>query len=249
MPGKSRHIPVATQSTVRSNGTMAQAYKQQIRVVLVDDHNLVREGLRVLLEQRRTLQVVGEAETAAAALDLVAREQPDVIVLDLDLAGESGVELIPVLQATTDHARILVLTGLMRPEQHQQAIRLGAVGLVQKAQAFDVLVQAIERVAAGEAWLDPGLVANVLIDMSSRARGAEQANPEDVKIASLTERERAVIALICEGLQNRTIGERLSITETTVRHHLTSIFTKLGVDNRLELVIYAYRRGLAQLPC
>lgn len=221
--------------------------ERQIRIVLVDDHNLVRAGLRTLIEQQRTLHVVGEAETSAAALDLVAREQPDVIVLDLDLGGESGVELIPELRAVTSHARILVLTGLVHAEQHQQAIRLGAVGLVQKVQAFDVLIHAIKRVAAGEAWLDPGLVASVLIDMS-RAPGETQINSEATKIASLTDREREVIALICEGLQNRSVGERLSITETTVRHHLTSIFAKLGVDNRLELVIYAYRNGLAQLP-
>jgi DNA-binding NarL/FixJ family response regulator len=222
-------------------------HERPIRIVLVDDHNVVRSGLRVLIEQRPTLQVVGEAETSAKALELVAREQPDVIVLDLDLGGESGVDLIPALQAVADHGRILVLTGVMRPEEHQRAIRLGAVGLVQKTQAVDVLIHAIERVAAGEAWLDPALIASVLIDMS-RGQGSEHANPEDVKIALLTEREREVIALICEGLQNRSIGERLSITETTVRHHLTSIFNKLGVDNRLELVIYAYRNGLAELP-
>lgn len=226
---------------------MTHAHERQIRVVLVDDHNLVRAGLRVLIEQQRTLHVVGEAETSAAALDLVAREQPDVVVLDLDLGGESGVELIPELRAVTNHARILVLTGLVHAEQHQQAIRLGAIGLVQKAQAFDVLIHAIEHVADGEAWLDPGLVASVLTDMS-RAPGETQLDPEVAKIASLTEREREVVALICEGLQNRSIGERLAITETTVRHHLTSIFAKLGVDNRLELVIYAYRNGLAQLP-
>ena len=149
---------------------MTQAHEQQIRVVLVDDHNLVRAGLRVLIEQQRTLYVVGEAETAAAALHLVASEQPDVVVLDLDLGGESGVDLIPKLQAVASHARILVLTGVVLPEKHRQAIRLGAVGLVQKAQAFDVLVQAIQHVAAGEAWLDPSLVASVLLDMS-RARG------------------------------------------------------------------------------
>ncbi len=92
---------------------MTQAQNQLIRVVLIDDHNLVRVGLRVLIEKQRTLHVVGEAETSAAALELVAREQPDVIVLDLDLGGESGVDLIPELRAAADHARILVLTGLI----------------------------------------------------------------------------------------------------------------------------------------
>lgn len=220
--------------------------ERTIRILLVDDHSVVRSGLRMLIQQRRGLEVVGMADTAASALELAAREQPDMIILDLDLDGESGLELIPQLQAAADQARVLVLTGIIDAQQHYQAVRMGAVGLVQKRQDVAVLLQAIERVAAGEAWLDPGMVANVLVDIS-RARSAKREDPEVVKVATLTEREREVVVLIGEGLQNRSIAEQLSITETTVRHHLTSVFAKLGVSNRLELVIYAYRNHLAKI--
>jgi two-component system, NarL family, nitrate/nitrite response regulator NarL len=207
-----------------------------IRVVLVDDHAVVRAGLRMLIESRPGLLVVGEAATTADALTVAGREQPDIILLDLDLGGDNGLTILPELFATAKQSRVLMLTGVRDPEEHQRAVRLGAMA---------DLLQAIEKVHAGEVWLDGALMARVL----GRAAPAEATiDPEAVKIASLTDREREVIALICEGLQNKLIGERLFISETTVRHHLTSIFDKLGVTNRLELVIYAYRHGLAKLP-
>jgi len=216
-----------------------------IRVLLVDDHAVVRTGLRMLIESRPALEVVGEAATSAEARALARTTQPDIILLDLDLGDESGLDLLPNLIEAAPQARVILLTGMRDAEQHRRAVRLGAMGLVLKDQAIDVLVKAIEKVAAGEAWLDPVMVASVLNEMA-RTRESGQIDPEAVKIALLTEREREVIALICEGLQNKHIGQRLSITETTVRHHLTSIFDKLGLTNRLELVIYAYRHGLAE---
>jgi DNA-binding NarL/FixJ family response regulator len=112
--------------------------------------------------------------------------------------------------------------------------------------SLQVLVQAIEHVFAGRAWFDSSLLADVVAE-NARAIGGE-SDPEAAKIASLTERERTVISLICEGLQNKLIADRMAISETTVRHHLTSIFAKLSLDSRLELVIYAYRQGLAKIP-
>jgi DNA-binding NarL/FixJ family response regulator len=120
------------------------------------------------------------------------------------------------------------------------------VGLVLKEQAVEVLVQAVKKVHAGEAWLDPALVASVLTEMSVAV--GQEAGPEAARIARLTAREREVIALVVEGLKNSQIAERLSISRVTVSHHLTSIFHKLGVANRLELVTYAYRHGLTKPP-
>lgn len=226
---------------------MIVANQRDVRIIIVDDHAVMRTGLRLVIESYPGMRVVAETMAWADTMQMVAQEQPDVILLDLDLGDESGLTYIPELRRIAPQSKIIVLTGLRDVAAHQEAVRLGAVGLVLKDQASAVLVQAIERVALGQAWLDPHLVANVLTELS-RAYGAVEVDPELLKIAALTEREREVISLICEGLQNKVIGERLSISDTTVRHHLTSIFSKLGVENRLELVIYAYRNGLAKLP-
>jgi DNA-binding NarL/FixJ family response regulator len=223
---------------------MSNVSTKSIRVLLIDDHVVMRMGLRMLIENQPGLKVVGEATDRGGAILSAAREQPDIILLDLDLGDENGLDLLPELRAAAKGARVIVLTGIRNPAEHQQAVRLGATGMVLKEQAVDTLVKAIECVHAGETWLDPALVANVLAERS-RARG-EDAASDAPRIAALTEREREVIALIGEGLKNRQIGERLSISETTVVHHLTSIFAKLGVANRLELVTYAYRHGLAK---
>jgi DNA-binding NarL/FixJ family response regulator len=217
-----------------------------IRVLLIDDHVVMRVGLRLVIENQPGLTVVGEAANRADALQITAREQPDIILLDLDLGGENGIDILPELLSVAKGARVIVLTGLRDPEEYRRAVRLGAMGLVLKEQAFGILAQAIRQVHASEAWLDPALVATVLAE-AARERGRETA-PEANRIAALTEREHAVIALICEGLRNKQIAERLFISQTTVVHHLTSIFNKLGVTSRLELVTYAYSHGLAQPP-
>lgn len=216
---------------------------RSIRILLVDDHALLRQALRMIIEQRPDMLVVGEAACAADALRLAERVQPDVIVLDLNLDGEDALPIIPTLRAVAAQCQILVLTGLSESHLHQRAAHLGAIGLVQKKQALEQLISAIERVSQGEAYLDPRLVAHVLT-----ARSAGEGVPPDpqaARIALLTERERAVIRLVCAGLPNKAIGFQMSISETTVRHHLTSIFSKLGLASRVELVLYAYRHGLA----
>lgn len=223
---------------------MSNASTNPIRVLLIDDHVVMRAALRMLVESRPGMTVVGEATDRDTALLIAAREQPDIILLDLDLGQESANDFLPALLAATTRARVIVLTGIRDPAEHRQAISLGAMGMVLKEQAFDTLMKAIERVHAGETWLDPALVASLLAERS-RMRGQE-LDSEVARITALTEREREVIGLIGQGLKNRQIGDRLSISETTVVHHLTSIFAKLGVANRLELVTYAYRHGLAK---
>jgi two-component system nitrate/nitrite response regulator NarL len=225
---------------------MTTAPIPSIRVLLVEDHAVVRAGLRLLIESRRGLSVVGEAANHADALALTAREQPDIILLDLDLGTENGLNILPGLRAAAGQAHVLVLTGVRDVAEHHRAIRQGAMGLVLKEHAPEVLLKAIEKVHAGEIWLDRAMLATVLNEMVSGQAGP--ANAEATRIATLTERERQVIGLVGEGLKNKQIGDRLSITETTVRHHLTSIFTKLGVGSRLEMVIFAHRHNLTTWP-
>jgi len=218
-----------------------------IRILLVDDHAVVRAGLRLIVQSREGMTIVGEAGTRDDALALAASERPDIILLDLDLGGDSGMTLIADLIAAAGEARIIVLTGLRDAEAHRQAVLLGAMGIVKKEKAAEVLISAIERVHAGEAWLDPSLMAGVLTEMTRSSRG-RKTDVEADKIAALTNREREVIALVGEGIKSKEIAGRLFISETTVRHHLTSIFDKLGVADRVELLIYAYRHGLASPP-
>lgn len=218
-----------------------------IRVMIVDDHAIVRAGLRMLIESRPGLSIVAEAERSSEVLNLAELTQPDIILLDLDLGGNNGLDLIPELIGRAPQARLILLTGIRDESVHRHGVRMGAMGLVPKEHAPEMLLKAIEKVHEGEVWLDRSMTANVLADLA-RARELQEVSSEEAKIASLTERELEVIGLIAEGLPNKEIADRLSISDSTVRHHLTSIYSKLEAPGRLELVIYAFRHGLADLP-
>jgi DNA-binding NarL/FixJ family response regulator len=200
---------------------MQEAKALQTRIVLVDDQAMVRAGLRMLIESEQGFTVVGEAGDRDAALAVVAREQPDVIVLELSLVGQSSLEFFAELMAAAKGARVLVVTAVEDPE----------------------LLKAIERVGQGEVWFDQSMIAGLLSAAASIAGGQDV-----VRMAMLTKREREIILLVSEGLRNKQVADRLFISETTVRHHLTSIFSKLGVSNRLDLVVYSYRHGIAKPP-
>jgi two-component system nitrate/nitrite response regulator NarL len=219
---------------------MPEAEIKPIRILLVDDHTVVREGLRMLIENEADMVVVGEAGTSADALAAAGREQPDVIVLDLALGGEDSVDSLPALMACSVGSKVLILTGVNDPERHRRAVRLGAVGLLLKDQAGKIFTKAIRKVHAGEAWLDHSMMADIL---TSFTRAGERRKPdaEAAKIETLTRREREVSALAAEGLSTKRIAERLSISEKTVSNHLAEIYQKLGISNRVELAIYASR--------
>lgn len=218
----------------------------QIRIMIIDDHAVIRAGLRMLIEQDQTMNVVAQAGNRAEALLLAEKEQPDIILFDLMLGDDDGLEFLPALCEISPNSRVLVLTGVQTTESHRLAIRRGAMGIVLKQQAADLLLKAIQKVYAGEVWIDRSMMGSVLDDVRSERQ--QGSNTEATKIASLTPREREVVALVSEGLKNKLIGERLYISETTVTHHLSSVFSKLEVSDRLELIIYAFRHGLAKMP-
>jgi DNA-binding NarL/FixJ family response regulator len=220
---------------------------EPIRVLLLDHHTLVREGMQLLLAGQSGIEIAGGAGSSSEALALCRQSEPDIILLELNLDGELNTEIIPGLLAAAPHAQVILVTGIDEIDIHHLAVQMGAMGVVPKMETHQVLLKAIEKVHAGEVWIDRTMMANVLAKLS-RARLLEQDNPEKAKIALLSEREKDVISLIGQGLKNRDIASRLSISETTVRHHLTSIYSKLHVTDRLELIIYAYRNGLAELP-
>jgi DNA-binding NarL/FixJ family response regulator len=226
---------------------MVSSGKKPIRVMLVEDHPVVRAGVRTLIQNREGMTMVGEAGNRSEAVAVAGSERPDIILLDLDLGDESGLDLIETLLEASGQGRVIILTGTRDPEGHQRALSLGAMGVVRKEKAPEALLSAIEMVHAGEAWLDPSLAARVLGEVS-KASKPKKPDPEAEKIATLTEREREVVGLVGEGLKNKQIAERLFIREWTVRHHITSIFSKLEVSDRVELIMFAYRQGLAKPP-
>jgi two-component system, NarL family, nitrate/nitrite response regulator NarL len=218
-----------------------------IKIVMIDDHAVLRMGLKMLIESKPGFEVVGESGSPTEATGIVAQTQPDIILLDIDLGSASGVELIPRIRSMAPQARIIILTGLRDTELHMRAVRLGAMGLVLKEKADEFLLTAIERVHAGEVWLSRAVIGSVFAELLDEG-SPEEVDPDAQLIDSLTAREREVIALLSEGLRNKQIGERLFISETTVRHHLSSVFSKLGVSSRFELIMYAQRHGLADPP-
>jgi two-component system nitrate/nitrite response regulator NarL len=215
-----------------------------IRILLVDSHTVVRSGLRMLIENRSHLQVVGEASNKAHAIAEAIRTRPNLVLLDLDLGNENGMDLINDLFSLDDGLQVLVLTGVRDAEMHRRAVRLGAMGVVMKDCTPELLIKAIEKVHAGEVWVDRATMAKLLID-ARRSRAPQRPDPEAVKIDSLTEREKEIIALVAEGFGTQKLAECLFISNKTVRNHLASIYSKLDVSDRLELALYAARNNLA----
>lgn len=215
-----------------------------ITIMIVDDHVVIRSGLRMLIEHDQQMLVVAQAGNRTEALERAASSHPDVIILDLLLGDEDGLAFLPELCQASPNSRVLVLTGVPNPDAHRRAIRRGAMGIVLKEHAADQLLKAIKKVYEGEVWIERSMMGSMIQEFNKPAL----VDPEVTKIESLTDREREVIALIGEGLKNKQVGERLFISETTVTHHLSSVFSKLEVSDRLELIIYAFRHGLAKMP-
>jgi two-component system nitrate/nitrite response regulator NarL len=220
-----------------------------IKVFLVDDHRTVLWGLERLVESAKPrMSVVGSAGNCADALKRLEKVAPDVIVLDLDLGGESGIDAIAPLIAKS-RAKILVLTGLRDSESQDKAVLAGARGVVHKESPAETILTAIEKVYEGQVWLDRAATGRIFVELSRQGAPAS-ADPEQTKIASLTEREREIITAVVTdaGATAKAIAERLHIAEHTLRNHLTTIYDKLGVANRLELFAYAHRHGLIPPP-
>jgi two-component system, NarL family, nitrate/nitrite response regulator NarL len=226
----------------------AKAIAPAIRLVLIDEYALSRAGIKAILANKGGFEIAGESANGTDALALIEREQPDVILMNIGVNGaKNSLEIVPQLLAASEDSRLLVMMGNQNPEIQHTAICLGALGVVTMDKSPDIMIKAIERIHCGEAWLDRSMTASVLTALSPAGR-AKKPDPEAEKIKTLTCREREVIKLVGEGLKNKGIGERLFISEITVHHHLTAIYSKLYVADRLELIIYAYRNGLAQLP-
>lgn len=206
-----------------------------LRVLIVDDSQVVRTGLKALLGVEATLQVVGEAATAAAAWSEYRRLQPDLLLLDIRLPDQSGIDLCRRLVTEYPEARILMLTSVMDQETIDAALRAGAGGYLLKEIDGRALVHAIREVAAGRSMLDPAVTARVIQLLRERPARADGLD-------ALTPQEERILALIAEGCTNREVGERLGLGEKTVRNYLSVVFDKLHVSRRAEAAArYAQR--------
>lgn len=218
----------------------------KIRILLIDDHRSVLWGLERLVESEKSkMQVVGKATRVAEAVAQLPTAQPDVILLDLDLGGESGVDGLSTL-IEKSKARVLVLTGLRDPSIHDQAILAGARGIVGKEEQPENILKAIHKVHAGELWLDRVSTTRIFVELSRRNSKEPELDPDQQKIALLTAREKQVVAAIAvdAGATTRLIAEKLHISDHTLRNHLTSVYDKLGLTNRLELYVYANKHQI-----
>jgi DNA-binding NarL/FixJ family response regulator len=216
-----------------------------IRIVLLDNHALVRAGLASIIGNKSNMLVVGEAGSLTEGLQIIATSKPDIVLLELNLTEISSLDVISSLLRASDHSRLILVTGTSNPLIIQQAIEEGVVGVIFKTQSPDVLMKAIEKVHLGEVWLERSMIANVLSRLSRNTKPVTGGTEID-SINELSEREKQIVRLIGQGYKNKRISSQLSISETTVRHHLTSIYSKLGVSDRLELLVYAHRYGLVK---
>jgi DNA-binding NarL/FixJ family response regulator len=207
-----------------------------IRVLIVDDHAVVRQGLRTFLELQDGIEVVGEAADGEEALAVAAETTPDVALVDLVMPRLDGIATIERLRTSSPATRVLVLTSFLDDDMIFPAVRAGAAGyLLKDAQPAD-LVAAIRTVSEGKAQLDPSVAARVLEELAADARTPA---PE-----LLTAREREVLALLARGLANKAIARELGVSEKTVKTHVSNILGKLGVHDRTQAALYAVRRGL-----
>ena len=222
------------------------AREDLIRVVIADDHPILREGLMRLLEDDGGFEVVGQAADGAEAVRLAREQHPDVLLLDLAMPRASGLDALRELSASGAGPKVLVLTVAIDDAQIVEALELGARGVVLKEAATELLFKAIRSVVAGQYWVGRDTVTDIVRLL--RERRASAARHEPTPAERLTPRERGIVALVAAGASNREVAEKLSLAEDTVKHHISNIFDKVGVSNRAELAAYAAGHGLTDPP-
>jgi NarL family two-component system response regulator LiaR len=213
---------------------------ETIRILIADDHAIVRKGLRTLISSELGMEIVGEAGDGAEAVDLALALEPDVILMDMVMPRKTGLEAIQAIKDDCPEARVLVLTSFAEDEQIFPAIKAGALGYLLKDASPDELLQAIYDVHRGEPSLDPSVALKLMREISRPANLPPTEEP-------LTEREVEVLGLVAQGMTNQEIAEELVLSERTVANHVGSILGKLHLANRTQAALYALREGLASL--
>jgi NarL family two-component system response regulator LiaR len=212
-----------------------------IRVLVVDDHRIVREGLQVLLAEIDDIEVVGEASNGIQSIDQAEQLRPDVILMDLEMPKMDGVEAIRRITAAQPDLRILVLTSFITDDKVFAAIKAGALGYLLKDSSSAELVESIHKVHRGDPALHPDIARKILAELGRAPSTGEPA------VDPLTARELEVLGLVAQGLSNREIAEQLDISTETARTHVNRILSKLHVANRVQATLYALREGISSL--
>src|SRR5580693_1788665 len=213
--------------------------KQVIRILVADDHAIFREGLRKLLDAAEEIQIVGEASNGVECIKMLAKFKPDILLLDLRMPEKDGLSVLEEINFDSLATRVIVLTAAEDDRDVVRAMRLGARGIVLKQSASDLLAKSIHRVFGGEIWLDNRMTAEVMKAFSKSSDGGPRRDKP-----LLSDREKEIVQLVAQGYRNKEIGEKLFISEQTVKNHLHNIFDKLGVSDRLELALYAIHHRL-----
>ncbi|HEX6660236.1 MAG TPA: response regulator transcription factor [Ilumatobacter sp.] len=223
---------------------------QVIRVVLADDQILVRSGFRALLDAEDDITVVGEASDGAEALDMCRELQPDVVLMDIRMPGIDGLTATRQISEDRrlDGVRVLILTTFEIDEYVYEALRAGASGFLVKHTEPAELIRAVRVVAAGESLLSPGATRRLIAAFVDSGAGPAPAPEPPREVNELTVREREVVALVADGLSNEEIAQRWVVSNATVRTHVSRAMTKLRARDRAQLVVFAYRYGLAAIP-
>ncbi|MEJ5315186.1 MULTISPECIES: response regulator transcription factor [Anaerolinea] len=214
----------------------------RIRIVIVDDHALVRIGLTTLIGDRPDMEVVGEASDLSQALRVIQETQPHIVLMDIRMPGQSGIEATHQIVQRFPHTRVIILTSFIEDDLVMRAIHAGAAGYILKQADNDVLLNAIQTVARGESLLDPTTTTRLLNYVREMERKAEQN-----VFSSLSDRELSVLAELSKGKTNAEIGKTLHLSEKTVRNHVSVILEKLHLSNRVELATYAVEHHIFDL--
>jgi DNA-binding NarL/FixJ family response regulator len=209
------------------------------RIIIVDDHEVVRLGLRSLLDQYPQYEVVAEADSAASAVEAALEMNPDIILMDIRLPGKSGIEACEVIKARNPDIQIIMLTSYAEDEMLFSAIKAGASGYVLKQINSEGLIHSLEAVARGDGSLDPALTQRVFQEVRKAVKEEEAAS-----FSSLSQQEKMVLRLVSEGKTNKEIAQSLFLGEGTVRNYVSSILSKLSVSNRAEAAAYAVEHNL-----
>lgn len=207
----------------------------ELKILLVEDQTLMRQGLKTILNLEPGMRVIAEAEDGAAGLRMALELRPDIVLMDVQMPGMSGVEATQAICAAWPQARVIILTTFDREDYVYQGIRAGAVGFLLKDTPAEELVATIRRVHAGEPFIQPEIASRML---------RELVQPQASPLEPLTEREREVLVLLAQGLSNKAIAERLVLTEGTVKNHVSNILGKLQAENRTQAAEIARRYGL-----